>query len=166
MFKYLNFSDVYSRVLLCLGPMGVVILQLKKGEKEKILPVTSHPSAPGVNLPHTTGLSPSNTPGNLDFTTPASDTPAQDQRDPSAPPTSPVPPHPPLFDLPTFHPATEPTFVWGNHDSIHFCNSLKDAYRVVVHWRKNCFKVPLGNVGKSFVSTTALLPALHSNQLP
>ena len=98
-------------------------------------------------------LDPSNTPGNLDITTPVSD----DHRDPSAPPTPPVPPHPPLFDLPTFHPATDPTFVWGNHNSINFCNSLKDAYREVVHWRKNCFKVPLGNVGKSFVSELARL---------
>ena len=132
-------------------------LPKKKKQCTNILPVTSYPSALGGNLPHTTGLSPSNTLGNLEITTPGSDTPVHDQRDPSAPPTSTVPPHPPLFDLPTFHPATEPTFMLGNHDSKNFCNSLKDAYRVVVHWRKKCFKVPLGNVGKSFVSELARL---------
>ena len=46
-------------------------------------------------------------------------------------------------------------FVWGEADSVHLCNSLKEVYNEVVHWRKNCFKVPLGNVGKSIVAELA-----------
>ena len=49
----------------------------------------------------------------------------------------------PTFDLPEFSPSAVPKFVWGNcADSVSFCNLLKDAYDEVVHWRKNCFKIP------------------------
>lgn len=46
-------------------------------------------------------------------------------------------------------------FTWGPHDSDSFYKSLKTAYKEVVHWKLNCFKVPLVKVGKSFVSEMA-----------
>ena len=38
-----------------------------------------------------------------------------------------------------------------------FCQALQSVYDEVVHWRKNCFKIPLGNVGKSFVAELSRL---------
>ena len=51
--------------------------------------------------------------------------------------------------LPAFTPMTEPNFTWGERDSESFCKELQTVYDEVVHWRKNCFKIPLGNAGKS-----------------
>lgn len=59
--------------------------------------------------------------------------------------------------LPTFIPLADSNFVWGETDSIHFKETLKKVYEEVVHWRKNCFKLPSGNVGKSFVAELARL---------
>jgi hypothetical protein len=42
-------------------------------------------------------------------------------------------------------------FVWGSLDSETFIQSVSRAYPEVVHWRKNTFTVPYGNVGKKFV---------------
>ena len=39
----------------------------------------------------------------------------------------------------------------------YFHQSLDFAYREVVHWRKNCFEVPRGSIGKQFVSELARL---------
>lgn len=47
--------------------------------------------------------------------------------------------------------------MWGEVVSSSFCKSLKQVYEEVVHWRKNCFNVPLGKAGKSFVSELARL---------
>ena len=42
---------------------------------------------------------------------------------------------------------------WGERDSESSCKEfeLQTTYDEVVHWRKNCFKIPLGNAGKSLV---------------
>ena len=61
------------------------------------------------------------------------------------------------FDLPAFTPAAAPSFVWGNCNSASICESLKDAYDEVVHWKKNCFKIPLGSAGKSFAAELSRL---------
>ena len=62
-----------------------------------------------------------------------------------------------VLELPGFLPATVPAFTWGSCDSTIFTNLLNDAYREVVHWRPNLFKVPFGKAGKSFVSELASL---------
>ena len=51
----------------------------------------------------------------------------------------------------------EPIFVWGSVDTDSFIKSLRSAYAKAVHWRRNCFKVPSGNIGNSFVSELARL---------
>ena len=51
----------------------------------------------------------------------------------------------------------EPIFVWGSVDTDSFIKSLRSAYAEAVHWRRNCFKVPSGNIGNSFVSELARL---------
>ena len=62
-----------------------------------------------------------------------------------------------LPTLPQFNSVASPNFTWGDKDSASFCSALKDVYVEVVHWRKNCFKVPLGNVGKAFVEELSRL---------
>jgi len=42
-------------------------------------------------------------------------------------------------------------------DTNSFIKSLRLAYTEVAHWRRNCFKVPSGNIGNSFVSELACL---------
>ena len=56
------------------------------------------------------------------------------------------------------HPAmASPDFIWGSLDSAAFSQALDAAYREVAHWRKNCFDVPRGLMGKQFVSELARL---------
>ena len=59
--------------------------------------------------------------------------------------------------LPVCRPVAPPQFHWGPVDAITFSQSLDVAYREVVHWRKNCFEVPRGSIGKQFVSELARL---------
>ena len=59
-------------------------------------------------------------------------------------------------DIPAYHAAADITFSWGDLDLASFYQSLKEAYVEVVHW-KNLFKVPLGNVGKTFVAELSRL---------
>ena len=61
------------------------------------------------------------------------------------------------FQLPTFQPVAEPTFVWGTMDSANFIHSLDAAYSDVTHWIKNCFVVPRCSAGRAFVSELARL---------
>ena len=62
-----------------------------------------------------------------------------------------------ILDIPAYHAAADITFSWSDLDLTSFCQSLKEAYAEIVHWKKNLFKVPLGNVGKSFVAMPLLL---------
>ena len=55
------------------------------------------------------------------------------------------------LDVPSFKPMAEPNFIWGERDSMSFRKVLQTTYDEVVHWRKNCFKIPSGNAGKSLV---------------
>ena len=72
-----------------------------------------------------------------------------------APPRNVSPPLSP--NLPPFIPMAAPNFVWGDEDSATFCKSIRDAYDEVIHWKRNLFRVPMGNVGKSFVAELARL---------
>ena len=51
--------------------------------------------------------------------------------------------------LPPFTPMADPVFVWGEHPSTNFTNSLNACYAEAVHWRP---KVPYGKAGKMFTS--------------
>ena len=83
-------------------------------------------------------------------------------------PPSQITSHPAPLELPPFTPASEPNFYWGSHNATIFMDSLNAVYSEVVHWTPNYFKVPYGNVGKSFVSELAspLLVVPPWNQLP
>ena len=54
------------------------------------------------------------------------------------------------FSSPTiFYPSTLCLdFQWGDKDGETLCQLMKDAYETVVHWRQNCFLIPLGKAGK------------------
>ena len=54
-------------------------------------------------------------------------------------------------NLPDFPCALEAQFTWGSTDSQSFCHALEAAYQEVVHWRRNCFKIPHGNVTTKLV---------------
>ena len=69
----------------------------------------------------------------------------------------PVPSLPPLTQLATSN------FVWGEVDSASFCKSLREVYDEVIQWRMNCFKVPLGIAGRSFVAELARLYRAFAN---
>lgn len=76
---------------------------------------------------------------------------------PVTPTSSPVLSCCPLPELPVFSEVADGNFIWGDSDQGSFCQSLRDAYVEVVHWRKSLFKVPLGSSGKSFVVELARL---------
>ena len=46
---------------------------------------------------------------------------------------------------------------WDEYDSERFINILNAVYAEAMHWKMNFFKVPHGNVGKSFASELARL---------
>ena len=54
-------------------------------------------------------------------------------------------------DLPPFVPISTPNFRWGDVDGETFACSINRSYEVIVHWRRNLFKVPSGKAGKAFV---------------
>ena len=60
-------------------------------------------------------------------------------------------------DLPSFTPASNPTFTWGSHNSESFRQALDETYTEIRHWRPNQFKLPQGKAGKHFVSELAKL---------
>ena len=51
----------------------------------------------------------------------------------------------------------EPKLTWGERDSKSVCKVLMTTYDEIVHWRKNCFKIPSGNAGKSLVDELSRL---------
>uniref|UniRef100_A0A1X7VA35 Uncharacterized protein n=1 Tax=Amphimedon queenslandica TaxID=400682 RepID=A0A1X7VA35_AMPQE len=62
-----------------------------------------------------------------------------------------------LSSLPNFTPMSDATFLWGTTDSAKFVNDITSCYNEVVHWKRNIFKVPYGNVGDAFVQELARL---------
>ena len=61
------------------------------------------------------------------------------------------------LSLPSFKPANVPVFVWGDRSARDFTLELNEAYKEVVHWKKNTFNVPFGSVGKEFVQELSRL---------
>ena len=59
--------------------------------------------------------------------------------------------------LPVYPPMSSPTFTWGNLSGPEFATLLDTTYSEVVHWRRNCFSVPLGKAGRDFVSELSRL---------
>ena len=53
--------------------------------------------------------------------------------------------------------AVDQNFVWGVLDGASFVNVMMNAFAEVVHWRKQFFQIPNGQVGKEFVSELARL---------
>ena len=65
-----------------------------------------------------------------------------------------------IGSLPDFPASAEPNFRWGLHTGEEFAQTLACAYSESVHWKRNIFRVPSGNVGKQFVrELTSLLTA-------
>ena len=75
---------------------------------------------------------------------------------PTAQPTTPQQEDSSL-QLPPFTPANDPVFTWGTYSAPDFMHSLEATYSEVVHWRRNCFTVPLGKAGKEFVDELSYL---------
>ena len=60
-------------------------------------------------------------------------------------------------DLPCPEPASTSVFVWGLHVANDFSAILEATFAEVIHWRRNCFTVPLGKAGKEFVAELSKL---------
>ena len=56
-----------------------------------------------------------------------------------------------VADLPPFVPISTPNFTWGDLDGEAFVRTIDSSYDVIVHWRRNLFKVPSGKAGKAFI---------------
>lgn len=62
------------------------------------------------------------------------------------------------YSLPTFSTSASPTFTWGDEMSgPDFVEGVTSAYDEVIHWRKNFFSLPQGNLGKKFTGELASL---------
>ena len=59
--------------------------------------------------------------------------------------------------LPDYQPVCKSSFIWGNIDSASFAHSLDFSYKEAVHWKRNLFKIPQGNAGKSFTAELSRL---------
>lgn len=68
--------------------------------------------------------------------------------------SDPVSPYP---QLPEFPSQNTRTFTWGDSSGEEFARVLETTYAEVVHWQRNCFTVPFGRAGKSFVSELSRL---------
>ena len=53
--------------------------------------------------------------------------------------------------LPDFIPVQPASFKWEQIEGEAFCQDIQECYNQIVHWRRNLFKVPSGQAGKSFV---------------
>ena len=60
-------------------------------------------------------------------------------------------------NLPSPTPINAHVFTWGNHNATDFSDMLEATYNEVIYWRRNCFTVPLGRIGKAFVSELSKL---------
>ena len=59
---------------------------------------------------------------------------------------------PKVYELPPYSFLAEPiAFIWGSVGGASFCSLINNAYRSVVHWRKNLFRIPLGTLGREIV---------------
>ena len=65
--------------------------------------------------------------------------------------------------LPSFVPASDSRFTWGECDSSTFIPLLDSVYQEVIHWKRNSFSIPRGNSGKAFVNELARLFSAFAN---
>ena len=87
---------------------------------------------------------------------PVGQSPEPSGRDPSVP-------DPPCPDFPSPEPMGPANFVWGSLDGKTFSKQIDEAYEVIVHWKRNLFKVPRGRPGTQFVrELTRLLESYSS----
>ena len=61
------------------------------------------------------------------------------------------------MSLPCFPSIGDPSFRWGEYDAVVVTESLETVYDEIVHWKPTLFKIPSGNVGKSFTSELSRL---------
>ena len=61
------------------------------------------------------------------------------------------------FPLPEYTAVSQQPFTWGSLTGHEFTKQLDTIYEEVVHWRRNCFSVPLGKLGRDFVSELSRL---------
>lgn len=61
------------------------------------------------------------------------------------------------LQLPDYSPLPELSFVWGSRNSTSVCSDLETAYKEIVHWKRNLFSLPSGNVDVSFIKELARL---------
>ena len=66
--------------------------------------------------------------------------------------------------LPPFDPLVTSPFTWGSVDCDTFSEKLHCIYSKVLHWRRNCFKVPVCNVGRKVVSELSRLFTSFASQ--
>ena len=66
-------------------------------------------------------------------------------------------------DLPPFTPISTPDFCWSDVDGEAFTSSINRCYEVIVHWRRNLFKVPSGKAGKAFVQELVRMFHAYAN---
>ena len=57
-------------------------------------------------------------------------------------------------------------FRWGKLNGEEFYDVVSDIYERVVHWKRNIFMIPSGNVGKSFVNHLATLYQSYADESP
>ena len=60
-------------------------------------------------------------------------------------------------NLPSPTPINAHVFTMGHHNATDFSDMLEATYNEVIYWRRNCFTVPLGRIGKEFVSELSKL---------
>ena len=59
-----------------------------------------------------------------------------------------------------------PFFKWGEHDGKTFIKDVDFAYEITSKWRKNVFKLPSGQAGKSFTRALSHLYENFANRGP
>ncbi len=59
--------------------------------------------------------------------------------------------------LPSYVSANELNYTWGTLSGADFGHVIESIYEEAVHWRRNVFQLPSGEVGKSFITELARL---------
>lgn len=68
-----------------------------------------------------------------------------------------------IVDLPPFTDLNTANFRWGDTNGSEFCYKIDQVYEEAVHWRRNLFEVPRGEVGKRFVRELSRLIEAYSD---
>jgi len=73
---------------------------------------------------------------------------------------------PAFGELPPFPSGSIPAFKWGPRDGADFINDVNVAYEITTKWRKNVFKLPSGQSGKSFTLALSRLYDAYASRSP